>query len=138
MKLGNPWSYSHSIDLALKIGLPMFGGHMSRTSWSATQDQAQMVAHPILPKPFLNELDLTKDILVLWSYADLSVGEQFVLNNASKIWGNEHYLLYSISVDDLKAAHTRYRSAILDNNEASINGSSFFDSREFFKTGQMM
>lgn len=118
-KLGlsnGPWASSHSMDVSVATGLPLFGGHMSRSSWQSTEKQAQLVGHPILPKPIHSELKQDKYILVLWSYENLSLGEKAVRDLGKKLWNNKRFELFRIKPQDLLKVNSNFVSTLKDLN----------------------
>ena len=104
-----PWSLLHSMKASFSSGLPIVGGTMSRTSLNVTEKSAQLVSHPLFPRPILDEMNPNKKLLILRSNEALSEEEQRLISHAQEVFGNADYHLYSISISDIKAIYKPFR-----------------------------
>lgn len=90
-------SLKHSMRGSFSTGLPIVGGAMSRTSLMVTERTAQLVANPLIPRRITDDFDLDKNLLLLWSFENLSAAELALIRDAKVVFESNEYRLYSIS-----------------------------------------
>ncbi|MFT4524777.1 MAG: hypothetical protein ACI85F_000925 [Bacteroidia bacterium] len=101
---GAQGSFTMAANASFSTGLPMFGGLMSRTSLSVTEKQAQLVAHPVITRAILDDLESDLPILVLRLNGDLTQGEQFIVDQGKEILSNESFTVYALELMDVSNA----------------------------------
>lgn len=88
--------------LSLKTGLPLISVSMSRTSLSQTFKSYQLIQEAFRYPAYLNDLPSKKNILILVKKDALLPHEQALIENATFILENKKYLVYKISIAELK------------------------------------
>ena len=107
---GSASSFTNAANVSFSMGLPMFGGLMSRTSMAATQKQAQLVADPLIEREIFQDLPNGKPFLVVHSEGALSKGEKFLLDQAELIVQEPGFRILSLNPEKLRASLETYRS----------------------------
>ncbi len=96
-----------AMQAAFSTGIPMMNGVMSRTSLSVTEQLAQLVADPLMPRTALSKFPDNRDLLLIVSKGELSEGERFLKENAAPLFSESDYSLYRLNLDTLRTAlHT--------------------------------
>lgn len=98
-------SSEHAMIGSFSSGLPIVGGAMSRTSLDVTEKSAQLISDSLLPRPILDDFIQDKKILILQSNEPLSIEEKRLLSNATKVFENNNYRLYSTSVANIQSLY---------------------------------
>ncbi len=100
------WRSNHDgYKLSLATGLPLINGKLSRMSLATSLGALELVSNPAVERGLLDELDPTKDILLLASAVDpLSAGERALLYRGELLHADGKRILRRVSVPELRAA----------------------------------
>jgi|GEM_PF-1984808 hypothetical protein len=100
-KIHQPGSWRSNHDgykLSLATSLPLLNGKLSRVSLDWVLRSLQIVSHPLIEKPLLDEIPADKDILLLASAEnELARREMELLAVADTLLSNEQLILARIS-----------------------------------------
>lgn len=93
------WRSNHdAYKLSLATGLPLLNGKLSRVGLSRVLRSLQIVSHPLIEKPALEDLPADKDILLLASNEDeLDPREVDLLATGRVLFSNEKVALRRVS-----------------------------------------
>lgn len=120
-------SLVHSMRGSFSTGIPILGGAMSRTSFDVTEKSAQLVADPLIPKMILDDMNPEKKLLLLRSDEKLTDHEIHWIENASLLYENPEYQLYSITIDQIKSMFSQ-KNFVSDSIE-KFNGNPYLHVR---------
>ncbi len=114
------WRSNHDgYKLSLATGLPLLNGKLSRVGLSRVLRSLQIVSHPIIEKPALEELSSDKDILLLASNEnDLDPHEASLFATGKVIFSNEKVELRKVSPSTLKERSSVARTSAQKNSKA--------------------
>lgn len=105
------WRSNHDgYKLSIATGLPLLNGKLSRVGLNRVLRSLQVVSHPLIKKPALENLPLDKDILLLASNENkLDAHEAALFATGKEIFSNEKIALRRVNPTTLL---TRTRNAI--------------------------
>lgn len=117
------WRSNHDgYKLSLTTGLPLLNGKLSRVSLGWVLSSLQIVSHPLIEKPLLDQLPQDKDILLLASSEDeLSPREAALLAAGEPVFANDKVIWRKLSVQTLKDLHAGAASAARADTLTSTN-----------------
>lgn len=99
------WSTQfNSMNISRTTGLPMINAMLSRISTSQAAERIQILANPLIYKPFIDKLPSKKDILIVLAGDPpaLSIGEKFLIDVSDTLYYKEHeYSLHRLKLDSV-------------------------------------
>jgi len=99
--VGEGYSFVYGSQLAMQTGLAMTDVMMSRTSWSQTYEQVELMDGLFSPKLILNRFNKKPVLLLANTYETLKPGETWLVQQAKQIDSWAGLSLYELDVDTL-------------------------------------
>lgn len=100
---GGSWRSNYEgYRYSVATGLPLINGKLSRMSVGNALESMQLVSHPLIPKSYLDQLDPSRDILILKAKEEeLSIGETWFVNQGQEIYSDKDLSLHKVSIETL-------------------------------------
>ena len=118
-----------SMRYSLVSGIPMISEILSRTPVSVSIRGIGLLSNPLIKKPFVNELDPKRNILiVLGKDHSLGDGEKYLLQQSDTIYDEKNYMLLSLKPQDINDtlsinyAKSQYLNHPIDSRNYIYNG----------------
>jgi hypothetical protein len=129
-------SSEHTLAASFSTGLPIIGGAMSRTSLEVTEKTAQLVADSLLPRPILDDMQDGLKLLLLKTNEETNLEEERLIGLADKVFENEQYSLYSVSVDEIILMYAEIHASAIDSSAAISGGVKFMKPINSFEVSE--
>ncbi len=104
----------NATKLSMATGIPMINAMLSRIGLSDASRAIQFAAHPLFKKDLLELIDLEKNILLIFgeSESDLTLGEQYLIDQSTFLKEYKHYSLHLLNPKELMNAQMAFQDSI--------------------------
>lgn len=110
--VGENYTFQYGSQLSFQTGLPLADVMMSRTSWSQTYEQLNLVDGPLTPKPILNRYNKLPVLLFVNKFETLTPNETWLVNQTKQIGDWAGFYLYELNVDTVLKHREIYADSI--------------------------
>ena len=115
------YSTREGMSAAYQTGLPLACGLLSRTSISQTAELLQVMASPLLPKPFLDRYSDSRPLLLLGVSGVVLTGEeQRLLDKADLLGSKGNISLYSLPLERIRSQGDSLRQQFLQQKDSLV------------------
>ena len=104
-------SFTHAMQISYQTGLPLVNQMMSRTSYSQTLNNVQIVSNPNIPNNSKSGVFTAKHLLLVSVDKPLKSGEKYLVDNATLFATKERFSFYDLNLEILDKKGEAYASA---------------------------
>lgn len=94
-------NFAQAMEISYQTGLPLVNYMSSRTSFSQTLNNVQLVSHPYINNPTEGGVFNAKRLLIMTKPSPMTAGEQFIIDHSVKFSTREEYILYAFETSAL-------------------------------------
>jgi len=94
-------NFAQAMEMSYQTGLPLVNYMSSRTSFSQTLNNVQLVSHPYINNKTEGGVFNAKRLLIITKPAPMTAGEQYIIDHAVKFSTREAYTLYAFETSAL-------------------------------------